>query len=508
MTETIDTEQLSPEVKKLASNPHLLQRAINDRSFYEFVKYYWEEISTEKLIDNWHIEIICQELQELAQTVSEGLPLKHDILLNVPPGSSKTTLTGILFPAWVWSKWYWMKFITASYSNTLALEPAELCRDLIKSDKYRELYPEIGIKADKDQKSNFRVIKFFRVSKHGAPRSKVGGARFSTSVGATLTGMHCHIWIVDDPLSAHDARSKTKRDTAIHWMSQTLPTRKIDKKVSAGVCIMQRLHPEDPAGWLLRLKEEKGRKIRHLCFPAELGPYKHKVRPYPYWKYYKDGLFDVNRMPRTVLNDMQIDLGQYGYAGQMGQDPAPPEGGMFKVDMISVIQNLTQVGNIVKIVRYWDKAGTKDGGAFTAGVKLGKTAAGKYIVLDIKRGQWASQEREQIIKATAEADGRDVEIWIEQEPGSGGKESAEQTIRNLDGFVCKAERPVGDKIYRADPFSVRVNIGDVYLLHSSWNSDFIEEMRLFPNSTYKDQVDSVGAAYAKLNGKKTVKVGK
>ena len=495
-------------MKKLISNPTLLQREINNRSFYEFVKYFWQEISTEILIDNWHIEVICNELQRLAERVAEGLILEYDILLNVPPGTSKTTLTGILFPAWCWSRWYSMKFITASYSSTLALESAEVCRDLIKSDRYQTLYPELGIKTDKDQKSNFRVIKFVRYGKGKRVKQLVGGARFSTSVGATLTGMHCHIWVVDDPLSAQDAISKVKRDTAIHWMSQTLSLRKINKETTAGICVMQRLHPDDPAGYLLKLKEEQGKKLKHLCFPAELGPYEYKVRPFKYRKYYKDGLFDKNRMPRRVLLDSLIDLGQYGYAGQMGQDPAPPEGGMFKVDMINIVDTISSAGTITSIVRYWDKAGTKDGGAFTAGIKIAKTSAGKYIVLDIKRGQWASQEREQVIKATAEADGRDVEIWVEQEPGSGGKESAEQTIRMLDGFVCKAERPSGDKIYRADPFSVRVNLGDVYLIRAPWNTDFTQEMRLFPNSTYKDQVDAAGAGYAKLNGKKTVKVGK
>jgi len=506
MSNTISISQLPDEMKKLISNPHLLQREINNRSFYEFVKYFWSEISTEKLVDNWHIKVICDALQRLAERVSEGLPLEHDILLNVPPGSSKTTLTGILFPAWCWSRWYWMKIITASYSNTLALEPAEVCRDLIKSDRYQEIYPEIGIKGDKDQKSNFRVIKSVRYGKGTRVKQLVGGARFSTSVGGTLTGMHCHIWIVDDPLSAQDAISKVKRQTALHWMTQTLSLRKINKETTAGICVMQRLHPNDPAGHLLKLKEEKGKKLKHYCFPAELGPYGHKVRPFKYRKFYTDGLFDVNRMPRQVLLDALIDLGQYGYAGQMGQDPAPPSGGMFKVDMINIVDTISTAGVIKSIVRYWDKAATKDGGAFTAGIKIAKTSAGKYIILDVKRGQWVSHEREQVIKATAEADGRNVSIWIEQEPGSGGKESAEQTIRMLDGYVCKAERSFGNKIYRADPFSVRVNLGDVYLIRAPWNSDLLEEMRLFPYSTYKDQIDAAGAGYAKLNGKKEVKM--
>jgi len=95
-----------------------------------------------------------------------------------------------------------------------------------------------------------------------------------------------------------------------------------------------------------------------------------------------------------------------------------------------------------------------------------------------------------------------VTVWIEQEPGSGGKESAEGTIRNLAGYVCHAEHPTGDKVHRADPYSVQVNNGAFMILNGLWNRDFIEEHRFFPFSTYKDQVDASAGAFNKLVGKK------
>jgi predicted phage terminase large subunit-like protein len=175
---------------------------------------------------------------------------------------------------------------------------------------------------------------------------------------------------------------------------------------------------------------------------------------------------------------------------------------MFKVDHFNMMTSYPPLNEVLFSVRYWDKAASPEEGAFTVGVKMSKLTRNRWLVEDVKRGRWGSHERERIIKETAFADGTDVIIWVEQEPGSGGKESAEDTIRNLPGFVCRAERPTGDKIYRADPYSVQVNVGSVSLMLAFWNREFIEEHRFFPFSTYKDQVDAAGGAFNKLVTKK------
>ena len=137
---------------------------------------------------------------------------------------------------------------------------------------------------------------------------------------------------------------------------------------------------------------------------------------------------------------------------------------------------------------------------------MAKLKNGKYLILDVKRGQWSTDVRERIIKQTAQADGYETIIWIEQEPGSGGKDSAHATITNLAGFTIYKELPKGDKIYRADPFSVQVNEGNVMLLHGPWNEEYLQELEYFPFSTYKDQVDGSSGAFSKLARKKEVKV--
>ena len=495
MTRTVNRSKV---VKEALMNPLAVQRELNNRSLYHFLQYFWPVASSHTFQHNWHIEFLCKELEIIAQRVADKEPRKYDLVVNVPPGSTKTITCSIMFPAWCWTKWPWMRFITSSYSSALSMESAEYCRDLIRSTPFQQMYPDVGIKEDKDTKSNFKIVSR-ELGLGGRIRTIIGGSRYSTSVGGTLTGFHGDILIVDDPLNPSQAVSEIELGNANRWCEQTLSTRKTNKAITPTIYIMQRLHQDDPSGHILAKQKEN---IRHICLPGEILNYKDKLKPPELAKYYKNNLLDQNRLPWTVLKDLEADLGQYGYAGQIGQDPTPPGGGMFKVDHFNIVTAMPPANQILHTVRYWDKAGTMDGGAYTAGVKMSKLINNRWIISDVKRGRWASHEREQIIKLTAQADGYDVDVWVEQEPGSGGKESAEGTIRNLAGFRVYAEHPTGDKVFRADPYSVQVNVGAFLILNGMWNREFIEEHRFFPYSTYKDQVDAGAGAFNKLIGKK------
>jgi predicted phage terminase large subunit-like protein len=497
---TLSIEERNEKLRTLMLNPLVVARELNNRSLYEFIQYFWPLVSAHTFSANWHIEYLCGELEKIALRVSRHEPREYDMVINVPPGSTKTITCSIMFPAWCWTKWYDMRFICSSYSAQLSLESAEYCRELIRSQKFQEMYPELDIKPDKDTKSNFKIIK-----KIGGRNNQVlvGGSRYSTSVGGTLTGFHGDILLVDDPLNPAQAASDVELANANHWVEQTLSTRKTDKAVTPTVIIMQRLHQDDPSGHMLaKLKTN----IKHISLPGECRNYAKQVKPAELIKYYKDDLLDPKRMPWSVLKDMEADLGQYGYAGQIGQDPTPPGGGMFKVDHFQYISTMPSDNHVVKRVRYWDKAAsTEKGRAFTAGVKIALLDNGHWVVEDVKRGRWSSNERERIIRETAEADGYAVDIWEEQEPGSGGKESAQGTIRNLAGFRAFAETASGQKTERADPYSVQVNNGGFSIMNGLWNHDFIEEHRFFPFSTYKDQVDAAGGAFNKLVVRKLVR---
>lgn len=487
-------------------DPTAIQRELNNRSLFEFLCWAWPAYSSQPFVANWHIKYLCRELEKIAQRVGDRVEKKHDLLINISPGTTKTALCSIMFPAWCWTKWPWMRFITCSYSSDLSLESAEYSRDVIQSNLFKSVYPELVIKHDKQAKGNFKIVQLqpnVTGNNRKAKKEVIGGNRYSTSVGGTLTGFHADIIIWDDPLKPDEAASAKQLEAVNRWIDQTLPTRKTNKAASAIIGIMQRLNQNDPSGHLL---EKEKKKLRHVCLPGEAIHFKKFIRPKKLIKKYtEDGLFDTARMTHAVLEELESDLGQYGYAGQIGQNPAPPGGGMFKVAGFGMTAQVLDRRTITKSVRYWDKAGSAGKGAYTVGILMHRLTNKMFLIEDVKRGQWSSDMREKIIRQTAITDGTDVDVVIEQEPGSGGKESAEGTIRNLAGFRVKSDRPTGDKAKRADPYSVQVNNGNVILVVADWNRAYKEEHELFPNGTYKDQVDGSSGAFNYLIKKKKVR---
>jgi predicted phage terminase large subunit-like protein len=126
-------------------------------------------------------------------------------------------------------------------------------------------------------------------------------------------------------------------------------------------------------------------------------------------------------------------------------------------------------------------------------------------VLHVARGQWSSYERELQMVQTAQLDakrpGPPVLIWHEQEPGSGGKESAEATNRRMAsaGFAAHFEPVTGSKESRAEPWSSQAEGGGIRLLRGGWNAPYVEEHVSFPKGKFKDQVDASDGAFGKLH---------
>lgn len=446
-------------------------------SFTDFVKEFWNVIIPEPLHWNWHMDFLCEELQLVAERIFKGLPKLYDLVINISPGSSKSTIASIMFPAWCWTRMPSFKFIGASYSYNLSLDLSRKCRDVIKSEMYRACFPHVKLREDQDTKGYFATSK--------------GGQRYATSSCGTVTGMHGHCIGIDDPLDPNQAISEIELNSTNNWIKETLSSRKVDRRIAPMILIMQRLHQDDPTALFLARN-----RVRHICIPAELTD---DVAPEELRTKYVDGLMDPVRLPLPVLEEAQTDMTSYGYSGQYLQNPTPQSGGMFNVKKL----RLGLPKHLVKIVRYWDKAGTahqakKGRGAFTVGAKVGIDDAGRVFILDIIRERMDSYDREYLIKETAVADGKPVRVGLEQEGGSGGKESAEGTVRRLLGFNVQVDVPKGDKEVRADPFSTQVNAGNVFLVPGAWNKAFIEELRFFPFSTTKDQVDACAGAIALL----------
>jgi predicted phage terminase large subunit-like protein len=198
---------------------------------------------------------------------------------------------------------------------------------------------------------------------------------------------------------------------------------------------------------------------------------------------------------------MEKQLGLYGVAGQLQQRPAPLGGGMFKRWFFEIV---AAAPASARRIRFWDKASTDGGGAYTAGVLMA-VRDGVYYIEDVVREQLEPFARNRLIKQTAQQDAakyrQGVTIVIEQEPGSGGKESSLISLRELAGYHVLLDKVQLGKQERALAFASQCGAGNVKIVAPTgtpWLQELLDEFEQFPNGKYKDQVDAATGAFNKL----------
>ena len=452
---------------KLSPNKALAE--LCRRSFYRFVQEFWSVVIPEDPVWNWHIKYLCDELQYLNSFVVKRQPKPYDLIINISPGATKSTIATQMYNAWIWTIDPAQRIIASSYAHSLSLSHAIKTRDIITSDKYRDLFPEIILKSDQSGKSDFRNM--------------LGGQRFTTSTGGTVTGMHGHQIIVDDPVNPQQSASEADRLSANNFVTSTLSSRKIDKAVTPTILIMQRLHESDPTGVML---SKKNKKVKHINLPAED---RGNVIPPELADNYIDGLMDPIRLSRDVLNEALIDLGSYGYAGQYGQNPAPHEGGLIKKEWFPIIdwkpEYSTLSWNFVADTAYTENE-ENDPSGYLAYAKHNND----FII------RWAQTEYLEfpdLCKALpnfAQQHGylpnRSI---IEVEPKASGK-SLVQTLKRETGLnVKEGKPPAKDKTARVKDSSPTMEAGRVKLIRGPWNSEFLDQLATFPNAAHDEYVD-------------------
>jgi len=182
------------------------------------------------------------------------------------------------------------------------------------------------------------------------------------------------------------------------------------------------------------------------------------------------------------------------------QKPIIFGGGIIPIEKLRVLPYFDRK-QIKRSCRYFDKAGTEAAGAFTAGVIMHAMQDGGYVISHVARGRWGALQREEKIKVLVNADSKlfmNYEVGIEQEPGSGGKESAEATVRNLAGKRVFVNRVTGSKEVRAEPFVAQVQNDNVRLVAGEWIHEFLYECEAWPAGARKDQVDAAAGAFNRL----------
>lgn len=426
-------------------------------------------------MDNWHIDAICDHLEAVTRGDIRRL------IINIPPRHAKSTLISVLWPAWVWTFHSSSKWLYASYGASLSVRDTIRFKDVISSMWYQSLFGD-RFKLTKTLEDNVRNNK--------------EGFRLASSVSGGSTGEGGDFIVADDPHKIEEAENEVARQNVIDWWTQTINTRLNNPKTSRQVVVMQRVHEGDLSGYLL----ESNTGYTHLKLPMKYEPttYVTKIG----WKdprTVEGELLWPERFGPEEVDQLEKDLLEYGFASKYQQSPAPKGGAMFQRQWMQ-LESMYPV-EVKRVIRYWDKAGTAGGGAYTVGVRISLTLDNLVYVEDVVRAQLDDLDREKLIRFTADLDSAQrpqTEIWIEMEGGSGGKDSAAATIRNLAGYKVFAERPTGDKVARASPLAAYMKAGNVRIIKAPWNQAYIGEFEMFPRGKYKDQVDATAAGFNRL----------
>lgn len=441
------------------------------RSLAEFVKRSWHIVEPSAVLKwGWALDAMCAHLE----AVTRGDI--RDLLINVPPGMMKSMLVGVFWPAWEWGPMQRpdLRYIGTSHKQDLATRDSLKCRRLIQSDWYQRRWP-IKLTDDQNAKTKFENDKT--------------GFRESTAF-ASITGSRGNRILLDDPLSVADANSPAALLAAEYTFLEALPSRRSDDKASI-IVIMQRLHSRDTSGIILA----KELDYVHLCLPMRFEANRRCSTPIGFTDpRRRDGeLLLPERFSEEEVAKLEKTLGSYATAGQLQQRPVPRGGGLFKREWFSFVREVP-IGT--RFVRGWDFAATVSSeAAYTSGVKIGRTPAGRFVVADVLRERLSPRAVENALKNMATKDGYEAEISIPQDPGQAGKSQAQYMVSSLAGYRIRATPETGSKVTRAEPLAAQAEAGNVDILVGSWNETYLDELCDFPNGNFMDQVDASSRAF-------------
>lgn len=285
---------------------------IRRRGLAEFVRRAWSQVESAPLVWNWHLDAMCEHLEAVTRR-----DLRH-LVINVPPGNSKSLVASVLWPAWEWTLDPSRKWICASFSDQLSLRDAGKCRTLVNGDWFQARFPEVEIPTDRT--ASTAKSAYYTTAK---------GFRYSMTVRQPVTGHHAHTHLIDDPIDPEGAgaASGIELDEVLRWDSETMSTRFCDLATSARVLIMQRLHERDLAAAWVR----EGATV--LCLPMRYeSKHPHAWSRDP--RTAEGELLNPKRFPEGELVRLEDKLGPRATAAQLQQRPAPAAGAIFREEWL------------------------------------------------------------------------------------------------------------------------------------------------------------------------------
>ena len=451
-----------------------------EKSLAQFVRSSWHiiEPSTE-LVWNWHLDTLCGYLEAL----HEGLI--RNLIINVPPGSMKSIVVSVCFPAWIWIEEKGVRFLGVTNEQGLALRDALKAKTILESEWYQSKWS-----FDFDKRQNEKSLY----------QNTELGFRQSIGITSNATGKRGDYILIDDPNDAKKVESDAIRTDINDSYDVKISNRVNDPKNSKRLLISQRVHEEDLSGHLL----EKDGWV-HLCIPMEYEenyPYQFDAgedigRPELNDPRTEEGeLFFEERFSREVVDEMKGVLGPYAAPGQLQQRPAPKGGGLFKDKYWKYYDELPL--NISNMIIYVDTAQkTKEQNDYTVAQCWALSPGNGIYLVDQIRGKWEAPELKTNIQA----------FWNKHKPTRlkpmGVKKMKVEDKVSGTGLIQEIKKdkkiPVDavqrniDKVVRVLGVIPRIAAGNVYLpKDAEWLSDYLEEFRKFTalmTHKHDDQID-------------------
>lgn len=491
----------------------------------DFVELMWPVLEPEQpFVRTWVQEAICEHLQ----AITEGRLTK--LLINVPPGFTKSMLVSVMWPAWEWGPRNRpdLRYMTWSYSAKLTEEHNEACRRLIESEVYQRFW---GDRFDFDETTNAKA--FYKNTK--------GGWRRSSSIEGAGTGFRADRLIWDDPHSVADGDSEAALRLATRWFARTLPTRvrnvdgsiakvKVpfwvreahgigieddpddgDRKAtaSATVGIMQRIHLHDISGIIL-----KNPKLgyEHLIIEMRFKGDAHPARKSEHWKGssigYQDPrtdygeLADPVRYPLSEVDrleaQMMLEGGSDAVAAQFDQWPLETSGSVFKVEWLPVIEAGAVPPALTIDIRGWDSAGGElKTAARTACVKSRRGTDKRFYLQHSKAVRGGPAVVDAFMRQMHADDEMLVDWSFPKDPGAASIHYSAYVVKEIaPGRCVRVSREDGSKQQRAKGLSGQAAIGNVAIVrHPGWE-ELRDELVDFPYGEFCDLVDAATRSFS------------
>ena len=418
---------------------------------------------------NWHIELIAQALEDCMSGKIKRL------IINVPPRSLKSHCVSVAFVAWLLGHRPSSQIICASYSQDLADKHSRDCRQLMEGDPYQSAF-------DTRLSSKKAAVNEFMTTD--------GGTRIATSVGGPMTGRGAEFIIIDDPLKPDEALSDARRKSTNEWFDSTVQSRLNDKQSGCIILIMQRLHEDDLVGhvmgqddWTVLSFPAIAEADEEHFVPDLLSNVRKVIR--------KEGeALHPEREPLPTLMKLRASMGDYNFAGQYQQAPAPVGGGLVKLAWFQTYKE-AELPAFDYLFQSWDTANTANtlsdySVCTTWGVKKSR-----LYLLDVFQKRLEYPELKRAVASQARR--FDVRNILIEDKASGTQLIQELRRDGLHGL--KGYKSALDKVVRLNTVTSTIENGLVYLPDSApWLADFLREVAVFPNGKHDDQVDSMSQA--------------